>query len=239
MLRPTRNLGLIFATRQKRMSGHEPNGPRPKAITAATVAGYAFLGFAAIYFLVPLYVMISNSLKELPEIVYGNAFALPAHPTFAAWGKAWGRACVGLSCDGLQAGFVNSIKITIASLGLSLSVAATSGSALACWPFRGSEFFFRALLIAAFLPNQVIVYPLATFFGWLGVPERLGISRSSTRFSVFRSWSCFFEATSVRSRSIWSGQRGSTAPVSGHSFSDCWCRCPCRSSQWRRLSKSS
>ena len=50
---------------------------------------YTALIFAAIYYLIPLYVMIVTSLKGLEEVRLGNIFAPPLEITFEPWVKAW------------------------------------------------------------------------------------------------------------------------------------------------------
>ena len=49
----------------------------------------------ALYYLLPLYVMIVTSLKGMPEIRLGNIFAPPLEITFEPWVKAWATACTG------------------------------------------------------------------------------------------------------------------------------------------------
>ena len=56
----------------------------------------------ALYYLLPLYVMVVTSLKGMPEIRLGNIFAPPVEITFQPWVKAWAEACTGLNCDGLS-----------------------------------------------------------------------------------------------------------------------------------------
>lgn len=139
----------------------EPYGPRPKrAFRPARVIIYGIIIVAALYYLLPLYVMITTSLKGLPEIRLGNIFAPPLEVTFEPWVKAWTSACTGLTCNGLAPGFWNSVKITLPSTIISVFVAAVSGYALVNWRFKGSEFFFTCLLLGSFIPYQVMLYPL-------------------------------------------------------------------------------
>jgi len=48
---------------------------------------YALLIFCALYYLAPLYVMLTTSVKSLDEIRSGNLLDFPRHPTFDAWQK--------------------------------------------------------------------------------------------------------------------------------------------------------
>jgi len=108
---------------------------------------YGILIIAAIYYLIPLYVMVVTSLKGIEEIRLGDIFSPPMQATFEPWVKAWSTACTGLYCNGLQVGFWNSVKITVPSVIVSIAVASVNGYALANWRFRGSEFFFIILQV--------------------------------------------------------------------------------------------
>ena len=139
----------------------EPFGPRPRPFfTPTRIIIYGIIIVAALYYLLPLYVMIMTSVKGLPEIRLGNIFAPPLEVTFEPWVKAWTSACTGLTCNGLAPGFWNSVKITLPSTVVSVFVAAVSGYALVNWRFKGSEFFFTCLLLGSFIPYQVMLYPM-------------------------------------------------------------------------------
>lgn len=139
----------------------EPSGPRPrKRFTPTRIIVYSVLFVFALYYLLPLYVMLTTSVKGLPEIRFGSIFAPPMEVTFEAWGKAWSSACTGLNCEGLAPGFWNSVKITVPSTIVSVLIAAVNGYALVNWRFKGSEVFFTILLFGSFIPYQVMIYPL-------------------------------------------------------------------------------
>src|SRR5262245_29677859 len=83
-----------------------PHGPRPRpVISPRNVFLYGTLLLIAVYYLLPLYVMIVTSLKGMPEIRLGNVFSPPLEITLEPWVKAWATACTGLNCDGLSHGF--------------------------------------------------------------------------------------------------------------------------------------
>lgn len=135
-----------------------------KQITISRIGIYSFLFICALFFFVPFYVMFITSIKTMPEIREGTIFALPHALNFEAWDKAWSSACTGLNCDGIKVGFWNSIKITFPAVFLSVMIGAINGYALSLWPFRGSSIIFGMLIIGAFLPFQVILYPLVKIF---------------------------------------------------------------------------
>ena len=141
------------------------NSPRPplkrgSRLTPARLGVYAFLLTSALFFLLPLYVMVITSVKPMAEIRLGNILSLPAHLTLDAWSVAWKSACTGLNCNGIRVGFWNSVRIVVPSTILSILVGAVNGYALSFWKPRGASLLFAILLMGAFIPVQVMVYPL-------------------------------------------------------------------------------
>lgn len=148
----------------------EPWGKRPtRTFAPATIMIYGVLLVAALYYILPLYVMIVTSLKGMPEIRLGNIFSPPVEITLQPWSTAWTSACTGLYCEGLKVGFWNSVKIMIPSVIVSILIASVNGYALANWRFKGSEIFFSILLFGAFIPYQVMLYPLVIITRELGI----------------------------------------------------------------------
>ncbi len=151
--------GVALKPAEDALSG--PRGPKPKRrITPANIILYSTLFVVCIYYLLPLYVMIVTSLKGMPEIRLGNIFSPPVEVTYEPWIKAWAEACTGVNCDGLSRGFWNSVWILVPSVFLSIAIASVNGYALANWRFKGSEVFFTILIFGAFIPYQVMIYPI-------------------------------------------------------------------------------
>ncbi len=132
---------------------------RPR-LTPARIGVYAFLVTAALFFLIPLYVMVTTSLKPMDEIRLGNLFAPPLHLTFEPWRSAWTEACTGLACNGIRVGFWNSVKIVVPSTFFSIFLGALNGYALSFWRARGANVLFAILLMGAFIPLQVMIFPM-------------------------------------------------------------------------------
>ena len=148
----------------------EPRGPKPKRTFSKTnVIVYGSLFLVSIYYLLPLWVMVVTSLKGMPEIRIGNLFAPPLEITFQPWIKAWSEACTGINCDGLSRGFGNSVRILIPSVIISILIASINGYALANWRFKGSNTFFTILIVGAFIPYQVMIYPLVILLREIGL----------------------------------------------------------------------
>lgn len=147
-----------------------PRGPKPrKTFSRRNVLVYGTLIMVALYYLLPLYVMVATSLKGMPEIRLGNIFAPPVEITFEPWAKAWAEACTGLNCDGLSRGFWNSVRITVPSVIISILIASVNGYALANWKFRGADVFFTILIFGAFIPYQVMLYPIVIMLREIGL----------------------------------------------------------------------
>jgi len=152
-----------------------PRGPKPtKKFSRRNIFLYGTLIVIALYYLLPLYVMVVTSLKGMPEIRIGNIFSPPVEITFEPWVKAWSEACTGLNCDGLSRGFGNSFRILIPSVVLSIAIASVNGYALANWRFKGANVFFTILIFGAFIPYQVMIYPIVIILREMGLYTKLG-----------------------------------------------------------------
>ncbi len=123
-----------------------PRGPKPRrTFSRRNVFIYGTLTLVALYYMLPLYVMVVTSLKGMPEIRLGNIFAPPVEITFEPWVKTWAEACTGLNCDGLSRGFWNSVQITVPSVIVSI------------------------LIFGAFIPYQVMLYPVVIMLREIGL----------------------------------------------------------------------
>ena len=142
---------------------------RNNRLTLGRVVVYLLLILFAVYYIVPLYVTLSTSFKSLDEIRSGNLLALPHVWQFDSWAKAWSSACTGVTCDGMQPFFWNSIKMVIPAVLISTFLGAFNGYVFAHWRFRGSELLFAALLVGCFIPFQVVILPMARLLGDFGL----------------------------------------------------------------------
>ncbi len=155
------------------MSANTPQGRRPRRLTAARVGIYAFLLTAAVFFLLPLWIMLMTSLKTMDEVRLGNILAWPTAATLEPWARAWAEACTGLSCNGISVGFLNSVRILVPSMILSIAAGAINGYALSFWRVRGANLMFGILLLGAFIPYQVFLFPLVRIFSQIGIYNSL------------------------------------------------------------------
>ncbi len=132
----------------------------------------ALLLFAA-WFLIPLYVMVVTSLKDMQQVREGNLLSLPGDPTLASWAKAWSSACTGIDCGGLKPFFMNSLLMVVPAVAVSTAIGSLNGYVLAKWRFPGSETLFAMLLFGVFMPMQVVLLPMSQVLGWLGIASSI------------------------------------------------------------------
>jgi glucose/mannose transport system permease protein len=142
---------------------------RRRRIRGSSIAILVFLTMCALFVAVPLYVVIVTSFKPITEITLGRIFELPVTWTFEPWAKAWNEMCTGLDCNGIKAGFFNSLQILIPSLVLSIGISAVTGYALALWNVRWAGTFLFVLFICAFVPFQIIMIPLIVVVANIGI----------------------------------------------------------------------
>ncbi|MEN8893352.1 carbohydrate ABC transporter permease [Planktotalea arctica] len=130
---------------------------------------YLLLGLFAIFYLMPLFVMVMTSLKSLDEIRTGDLISLPREVTFDAWRTAWSGACTGIQCEGMRPYFWNSMLIAIPGVAISTLLGAMNGYVISQWNFRGANIIFSLMLFGCFIPFQVVLLPMARMLGMMGI----------------------------------------------------------------------
>ncbi len=136
---------------------------------ARRIGIYAFLGFFALIYLLPLFVVVANSFRELPEITRNGLIALPHSFSLNAWPQAWAHYCVAGTCEGIKRNFYNSLIMTIPATIASTLLGALNGYVLSKWRFPGSEALFVCILLGVFMPGQIALLPWAYILGNLGL----------------------------------------------------------------------
>ena len=163
-------------------------GRSRKRISPARIGLYAFLIVSALYFLIPLYVMIVTSLKGMPEIRLGNIFpcrsSSPSSP-----GSRPGCTPAPASTATASARLLELGQDHRAERRSSRSpIASVNGYALANWRFKGSDFFFTILLVRLVhpLPGDALSAGHHHCARWAST-ARCRASSSCTRSSACRS----------------------------------------------------
>jgi glucose/mannose transport system permease protein len=137
--------------------------------TTLRIILYVLLTLFALYYLLPLFVMVTTSLKSLEEIRTGSLIALPREIRFDAWKIAWASACTGIQCEGLRPYFWNSVLLAVPAVLLSTLLGALNGYVVAQWRFRGANLIFSLMLFGCFIPFQVVLLPMARLLGLMGI----------------------------------------------------------------------
>ncbi len=130
---------------------------------------YLFLLLFVLFYMLPLYVMLVNSVKPLSEITGGGMMSLPQNWTFAPWASAWSTAQVGVEPTGLRPYFWNSISMVVPAVAISTIAGALNGYILTKWRFRGDTILFGLMLFSCFIPFQIVLIPMAAVLGVLGL----------------------------------------------------------------------
>ena len=104
-------------------SGRAPAQP----LSLGRVLLYLALIAAAVFFLVPLFVMVITSVKSMEDIRTGNLISWPRQFTLEAWSKAWDTACIGVNCVGMKGYFWNSVRMVVPAVVLSTLIGAMNG----------------------------------------------------------------------------------------------------------------
>ena len=130
---------------------------------------YLLLCIFALYYMMPLFVMITTSLKNLEEIRTGSLMSLPREITLAAWSTAWSSACTGIQCEGLRPYFWNSVLLAVPAVLISTIIGAINGYVVAQWRFKLSNVLFALMLFGCFIPFQVVLLPMARVLGMTGL----------------------------------------------------------------------
>ncbi len=143
------------------------------AIRSAASASTRFCPFSRVIYLLPLFVVIGNSFRELPEITRNGVIAFPRSFSFKAWPTAWAHFCVSGTCEGVHRNFYNSLAMTIPATIISSLLGALNGYILSKWRFRGSQFLFACMTLGVFMPGQIALMPWAYVLGHLNLSNTI------------------------------------------------------------------
>jgi glucose/mannose transport system permease protein len=120
---------------------------------------YAALFILALLFLVPLGVVVVNSLRSSQEIAATSMIGWPGHPTFANYSQAWNKFCMAEHCWGIEPYMLNSLTLAIPATLISTLLGALAGYSISLWRFRGDQIVFGLVTLGIFLPEQMKLIP--------------------------------------------------------------------------------
>ena len=139
----------------------------------AKLVVYVLLCLFALYYLLPLGVVILNSFRDLPDISRNGLIGLPRTFSLDYWSLAWSKFCVGGTCEGIQPFFFNSVAMVVPATVISTAIGSVNGYVLSKWRFAGSEILFGLITLGVFMPGQMVLLPWARVLGWLGLSNTI------------------------------------------------------------------
>lgn len=120
---------------------------------------YAALATAAVFYLLPVYVLLITGMKSFQEVSLARMWDLPDGLHLDSFAKAWyGSPSEGIT--GLSNNFMNSVTLAVPATLLSAVLGSVNGYVLAKWKFRGADVLFPLMLFGMFIPYQSILIPL-------------------------------------------------------------------------------
>ena len=137
-------------TTQRRKQGRELRWSR--------VLIYAILILSAMFYLMPVYVLVATGMKSFAEVSLSRMWDPPSGLHFHSFIRAWvGNPGI---FRGLSENFMNSVYLTVPATLISAMLGSINGYVLSKWKFRGSDVLFPLLLFGMFIPYQSILIPL-------------------------------------------------------------------------------
>jgi glucose/mannose transport system permease protein len=112
---------------------------------------YALLVIVAVFYLLPIYVIVVTALKSFVEVSHSTPWQLPSAPSVEAFSNAFST---------LAPSFLNSVLLVVPATLLSALLGSLNGYVLSKWRFRGADIIFTLLLFGMFIPYQSILLPL-------------------------------------------------------------------------------
>jgi glucose/mannose transport system permease protein len=141
---------------------------------AVPVLKYAVLIAFGLLILMPVYILVITSLKDVTETDPSHAWSLPSIWTTTAWSQAW---------DQLSPALWNSFKLVIPATVISVVLGSLNGFVLAKWRFPGADVVFALFLFGLFIPYQAVMIPLTQLFADVDFPA--GIPRLAFAHIVY------------------------------------------------------
>ncbi len=115
---------------------------------------WIILALMFLFYLMPVYVMVVNGLKEAAGVSLSTMWNPPTSFNGGGFVEAWQR---------LSPNMYNSLLMVVPATIISSLIGAINGYLLAKWKFRGSDLLFTLMLFGFFIPYQAILIPLVQF----------------------------------------------------------------------------
>ena len=133
------------------------------------------------FVLLPLYVMVTTSLKPLGDVQAGFSW-FPSRVTIAPYIEMW-------STVPLARYFMNSLVVTSVATLFSVAVAIFAAYAVSRWRFRGRTPFMTAVLSTQMFPGVLFLLPLYLIF--VNIDAAFGVPLVGTRIGLIITYLTF------------------------------------------------
>ncbi|CUX38650.1 carbohydrate ABC transporter permease [Clostridium sp. C105KSO13] len=133
--------------------------------------------------ILPFLWMISTSFKQADEIFAAIPKWLPREFSFQNYVKIWNR-------EYFKIYFVNSLIVSLCTMGISLIVAMLAGYGISRFRFKGRTFFSSVLIVVQMFPSMLLLIPMYTIMSKMGLLDtHLSMIIAYTTFAMpFCTW---------------------------------------------------
>ena len=121
---------------------------------------YALLLLAALFYLLPVYLVVVTALKDPAAIQLATTWHLPERWNWGSFATAW---------EAFAPKLLNSLLLAVAATLGSAMLGSLNGYVLSKWRFPGANIVFPLMLFGMFIPYQAILIPLFQFLRDLGL----------------------------------------------------------------------
>ena len=121
---------------------------------------FTLLVAATLFYLMPVYVMVVNGLKDKTYMTLSDMWKLPLYLNGGGFPLAW---------ETLSPSLWASVRMVIPATVGSALLGAVNGYLLSKWKFRGSDVIFTLILFGMFIPYQAILIPLIRTLDVIGM----------------------------------------------------------------------
>lgn len=154
---------------------------RERSFAPGRMLIYLVVSLVAAAWLVPLIVVVLNSLRSNEEIAQTSMIGWPQHWAFGNYLTAWSDFCVAQTCAGIRPYMLNSALVTIPATIFSTLLGAVAGYAVSLWRFRGDQWIYGIVTLGIFLPQQMRLLP------WTIVLRDTGLMNTLTGLVVIHT----------------------------------------------------
>lgn len=129
----------------------------------------------AVFYLIPMYVLLATGFKSFAEVDLKTMWDLPQGLHLDNYIEAY---------KNLSPSLKNSFIMVIPATILSSMLGSLNGFILAKWKFRGADFIFPFILFGMFIPYQSIIIPLVQFMNAVEIKGLAGLALAHIIYGI-------------------------------------------------------